>query len=376
MEAFKSVNYLLWNFLITFAQSIAPSMRKIRMALKIVLVIPFLLLWACSEKENVDPKVKIATPRDEAVLLRGDVVPIKAIAEDEDGTITMVSIYIAGEEVASSDQSTFIYWWNTADYEAAEYVIGAAAQDDQGAYDAANIDVLLGAEGGLNPDLEYDTLTDVEGNTYATIELGNQIWMAENLRVRLYADGSPIPEVADEAEWDAMEPGDQAYCWYNNEVENGDESGALYTWAAAMYGELSSDSIGVQGVCPDGWHLPSDAEWKELEMFLGMSQADAGKNDWRGTDEGGQLKEIGFSSWAIPNEGATNSSGFTAIPGGFRSAKGLFYNIDSYSAHWSATPEEGTGNAWYRALKYDQAKVYRQRNSTQLGLSVRCVKDR
>ena len=350
-------------------------MRKIRLALKIVLVIPFLLLWACSEKENVEPKVKIATPRDEAVLLRGDRVPIKAIAEDEDGTITKVSIYIAEEEVASSEQSTFIYWWNTAEYEAGEYVLGALAQDDQGAYDAANIDVLLGAEGGLNPDLEYDTVTDIEGNTYATIELGNQIWMAENLKVGHYADGNPIPQVIDEAEWNAMETGAQAYCWYNNQVEYQDTSGALYTWAAAMYGGPSSDSIGVQGVCPDGWHLPSDAEWKELEIFLGMSQADADRNDWRGTDEGGQLKELGFSNWAIPNEGATNSSGFTAVPGGFRSAKGLFYNINSYSAHWTATAEEGTGNAWYRAMKFDEAKVYRQRNTTQLGLSVRCVKD-
>jgi uncharacterized protein (TIGR02145 family) len=96
-----------------------------------------------------------------------------------------------------------------------------------------------------------------------------------------------------------------------------------------MYGGLSSDTLGVQGVCPDGWHLPADAEWKVLEMFLGMSQADADKYDWRGSDEGGQLKELGFTDWSVPNTGASNSSGFTAVPGGFRSAKGMFYNIDN-----------------------------------------------
>jgi len=354
----------------------ALGMRKIYMARMLVFVIPLLFLWACKEKENVDPKVKIATPRDEAVLLRGNVVPIKAIAEDEDGEIREVIIYIGGEEVASSDQSTFIYWWNTADYEPGEYVLGARATDDQGAYDNANVDVLLGSEGGLNPDLDYDTVVDIDGNMYATIEIAGQIWMAENLKVTHYPDGTPVPEITDEAEWNAMAPGTQAFCWYENQIEYRDSSGALYTWAAAMYGGLSSDTSDVQGLCPDGWHLPSDGEWKELEMALGMSQGDADNYDWRGTDEGGRLKETGYSNWSLPNEGATNSTGFTAVPGGFRSVKGLFYNFNAYATFWSATENESTtGNAWYRALSYQQEGVYRHQNTKQMGLSVRCVKD-
>jgi uncharacterized protein (TIGR02145 family) len=313
---------------------------------------------------------------DEAVLVRGDSIPIKAIADDEDGSIREVTIYIGGEEVASSEQSTFIYYWKTVDYEPAEYVLGALATDDLGAYDSDNIDVLLGAEGGLNPDLEYDTVTDIDGNIYATIEIGTQVWMAENLKVTHYPDGSPITEITDEAEWDAMAPETQAYCWYNNQVEYRDTSGALYSWAAAMNGGLSSDTISVQGVCPDGWHLPSDAEWQILEMTLGMSQADADMNDWRGTDEGGQLKELGFSSWTLPNEGATNTSGFTAVPGGFRSAKGLFYSKNEYANFWTATSdEEGSSRAFFRTLNYEEERIYRHYNSMQLGLSVRCVKD-
>jgi uncharacterized protein (TIGR02145 family) len=350
-------------------------MRKIGMAWKLVVLIPFFCLWACKEKENEDPTVKITAPKDKAVLMRGDTVPIKALADDADGTITEVKIYIDGEEVASSALSTFIYFWNTANYEPGDYVLGALATDDQGAYDDANIDVFLGSEGGLNPDLEYGTMSDIDGNVYATIEIGSQIWMAENLKVTHYADGTPIPEITDEADWNAMVPETQAFCWYNNQIEYRDTSGALYTWAAAMNGGQSSDSIGVQGVCPDGWHLPADAEWKILELTLGMSQSDADGFDWRGTDEGGQLKEEGFSNWEMPNEGASNSSGFTAVPGGFRSVKGLFYEIDAYAAYWSTTAEEGTVNAWYRTLNNDQQKVYRQRNSKQMGLSVRCVKD-
>jgi len=144
-----------------------------------------------------------------------------------------------------------------------------------------------------------------------------------------------------------------------------------------MNGTLSSDTIpsGVQGVCPDGWHIPSDAEWKILEMFLGMSQADADNYDWRGSDEGGQLKESGFSNWAVPNIGASNSSGFTAVSGGFRSAKGSFYSIDQYATFWSSSEEVGTDKAWYRTLIFDKEQMYRQYHDMRLGLSVRCIEN-
>lgn len=351
-------------------------MRSIRMAQKVFLVLTLLLLWACEEKENVDPKVKIATPQKNAVLMKGDLVPIKAIASDEDGTITEVKIYIGGVEVASSDESTFIYWWDTEAYEPDEYVLGALATDNDGAYDAANTDVLLGAAGGLNPDLEYDTLTDIDGNLYATIDIGTQVWMAENLKVSHYPDGSPITEITDEAEWSTMGPEVQAYCWYDNQIDFKETHGALYTWAAAMNGGLSSDTTGVQGVCPDGWHLPTDAEWKALELQLGMSESDADRFDWRGSDEGGQLKELGFSNWTLPNTGATNSTGFTAVPGGFRSAKGLFYNMDDYATFWAATDDQESAiRAFYRSLTFDKEQVYRHTNNKHLGLSVRCVQD-
>ena len=350
-------------------------MKKIRMERKLWFVIPFLLLWACDDNENVDPWVRITSPKDDALVIRGEVIPIKAMADDEDGTIKQVGIYINGEEVKSSGETTVIYNWNTAGLELGEYLLSALAVDNRDDVDSDNISVLLGAEGGLNPDLEYDTVTDIDGNMYATIEIGSQVWMAENLKVTHYPDGTPITEISDEAEWNDMSPSTQAFCWYNNEIEYRDTTGALYTWAAAINGVFSNDTIGPQGVCPDGWHLPSDAEWKELEMFLGMRQADADSHDWRGTDEGGQLKEVGFSKWALPNEGATNTSGFTALPGGFRSLKGGFYNINTYAAFWTATENQGISKSWYRTLNQNTAQVYRQYNNMQLGLSVRCVKD-
>jgi len=352
-------------------------MRKIRIALNLVYMIPFMLLSACSEKENVAPTVDIVNPQDGSSIAQGEIIPIKAMADDEDGSITELSIYIEGEVVATEEASTVIYNWNTADLEIGPYVLSAVGTDDGEKSTAANIIVLLDTPGGLNPDLTYGSVSDIDGNAYATIEFGTQVWMAENLKVSHYPDGTPITPISDEAEWNDMTPDVQAYCWYNNLTEYSDTSGALYTWAAAMNGELSSDTIpsGIQGICPDGWHLPSDAEWKILEMFLGMTQADADNYDWRGSDEGGQLKETGFSNWAFPNTGGSNSSGFTAVPGGFRSAKGGFYSVDRDATFLSSKAEEGTNNAWYRTLNHGRGQVYRQHNDMRLGLSVRCVLD-
>lgn len=350
-----------------------------RKTLIILLIIPILILSSCEEKEkeNKSPTVEISNPKEGTSLNRGDVVPIRAVADDEDGSITEIQIYIEGEVVAADEASSLVYNWNTAEEDVGGYVLSATATDDEGKSVAKNIEVILDTPGGLNPDLEYGSLSDVDGNVYAIIEIGNQVWMAENLKVSHFADGTPISQVSDEAEWNAMTKDDQAYCWYNNLTEYSDSSGALYTWAAAMYGASGSDEIpsGIQGVCPEGWHLPSDAEWKELEMFLGMNQSEADSYDWRGSDEGGMLKEIGFSKWDLPNTGASNSSGFTAVPGGFRSPKGGFFSYGQTAGFWTTKDEEGTVNAWYRTLNFDKEQLYRQHNGMQLGLSVRCVHD-
>lgn len=352
-------------------------MRKIGRTLKAVCVILMVLLSACKEKENVGPTVSLVTPLDGDIIMGGGIVPVKAMADDEDGTITELSIYVEGEVVETSESSTLVYDWNTADLEVGEYVLSAVAVDDEDESVAVNIWVTLDTPGGLNPDLTYGTVSDIEGNSYATIEIGTQVWMAENLKVTQYPDGSPITQISDEADWNEMTPDIQAYCWYNNQIEYSDTSGVLYTWAAAMNGAPGSDTIpsGVQGVCPEGWHIPSDAEWKTLEIFLGMSELDANNYDWRGSDEGAQLKETGFSNWAIPNAGASNSSGFTAVPGGFRSAQGSFYSVDQYAAFWSSKAEEGSDNAWYRTIHFEREQVYRQHNNMRLGLSVRCIQN-
>ena len=217
-----------------------------------------------------------------------------------------------------------------------------------------------------------DPLTDYDGNNYKLVQIGTQIWMAENLKTTHYSNGTAIPLV--ENAWAKLEHTDKAYCYYDNSTTIGDTFGALYTWAAAMDGAAQSNAIPstVQGVCPTGWHLPSDAEWKVLEMHLGMSQADADALDYRGTDEGGKLKESGFSHWESPNEGATNSSGFTGLPAGLRA--GEFLHFGRYTHFWSSSLFN-FNEAWIRRLSFLQSETYRNHYLKQDGISVRCVRD-
>ncbi|UCG28279.1 MAG: hypothetical protein JSV24_02660, partial [Bacteroidales bacterium] len=222
----------------------------------------------------------------------------------------------------------------------------------------------------------YDTFTDArDGQIYKAITIGNQTWMAENLNATKYADGTPLV--------DGTGAGDisndfttKFYFYYNDDSATyADTYGALYTWAAVMKDAISSDSnpSGVEGVCPDNWHVPSDSEWKEMEMYLGMSQADADNTSWRGTDEGGKLKETDTIHWNSPNTGSTNSSGFTALPGGYRYKNGNYDNIGQYTSFWSSQ-ENSSNSAWIRNLAYSMSEVNRDINSKEVGNSIRCVK--
>lgn len=208
----------------------------------------------------------------------------------------------------------------------------------------------------LNPEpfyLKFQCL-DVEGNTYKTVKIGTQWWMAENLKTATYNDGSPIPLVTDDDEWSNLRnnsaPG---YCWYNNNNSNKEVYGALYNWYAVSTGKL----------CPTGWHVPSDSDWYILTSFLNQPHGNIG----------GKLKETGTSHWLSPNTDATNESLFTALPGGLR--MNGFVAIGSYGNWWSSTEGNRLYSAWYRFLMHDTGGIGRLENGTSMGYSVRCVKD-
>lgn len=206
---------------------------------------------------------------------------------------------------------------------------------------------------------------DIDGNFYNTVKIGTQVWMAENLKTTHYANGTAIPLVNSTATWDTLTRTSKAYCWYNDDIANKATYGALYTWAAAMNGASSTETTpsGVQGVCPSGWHLPGDAEWTELTDYLGGTSV-----------AGGKLKEIGTTHWRSPNTAATNESGFTALPGGYRLYDGAFFDIGD-TGHWWSAREGGSTYAWRRYVIYNGSNVSRNGSSKEIGFSVRCVRN-
>ena len=194
---------------------------------------------------------------------------------------------------------------------------------------------------------------DIDGNEYATVIIGNQVWMSENLKVTKYRDGTAIPTGLSNSEWENTTSG--AYAVYDNNETHADTYGYLYNWYAV------DDS---RNIAPDGWHVPTDDEWTTLTDYLGGTSV-----------AGGKMKETGTSHWNSPNTGATNESGFTAFPGGYRSSSsGSYLGIGSYGCFWSSS--EGSSNgAWGRILGYGSSGVGRDNYYKTHGFSVRCVRD-
>jgi uncharacterized protein (TIGR02145 family) len=212
-----------------------------------------------------------------------------------------------------------------------------------------------------DPIIEYGTVTDIEGNTYKTVKTGEQEWMAENLRTSKYADSSEIPNVTDNTIWAANITG--AYCDYANNPSNSVVYGRLYNWYIAS-------STNPQNVCPTGWHVPTDTDWTTLEAYLGGIRAEYSPV----CNIGGKLKEPGTIHWISPNSGATNESGFSAIPGGVREPDGVFNLLGTQAVWWSAT-EFDLSNAWNRNLLNYSTDDFRTDLNKNYGYSVRCIKD-
>jgi uncharacterized protein (TIGR02145 family) len=195
--------------------------------------------------------------------------------------------------------------------------------------------------------------TDGDNNNYPVVEIGTQIWMEENLKTTKYNDEAEIPYKPVANEWKVLSsPG---YCWYDNDATaNKDIYGALYNWYAATNTKL----------CPSGWHVPSEPEWITLVNYLGNNIV-----------AGGKLKETGTTHWSSPNTDATNESGFTGLPNGFRNNDGAFLFIGLSGSGWSTT-EDGTDYAYEWGLNFESGQAFSVGfNPKKNGYSVRCVKD-
>ena len=205
-----------------------------------------------------------------------------------------------------------------------------------------------------------DAISDeVDGVTGKnSVKIGTQVWKIKNLNVSRYRNGDSIPQVKGKNAWAYLKTG--AWCYYNNDPATGAIYGKLYNWYAVN---------DPRGLAPVGWHVPSDAEWTALSNFLGGDAVAGGKMKSTGTIE------AGTGLWYAPNADATNSSGFTGLPGGNRYYDGTFSSISLYGTWWSST-ENGSDYAWFRYLSYDGGSIKKEDYlSKNYGLSIRCLKD-
>jgi len=213
------------------------------------------------------------------------------------------------------------------------------------------------------PVIETGTVADVQGNIYKTVKIGNQWWMAENLNTTVYRTGEEILRIDDKLQWKTIST--PAYCIYNNLSG----PGLLYNFHVLASGKE---------IAPEGWHVATDDDWKELEEYIGMPVGELEHNNWRGTDEGDQLKEknTNTSGW-IRYEGVwgTDEKGFTATGGSCRVFNGEWGipGLRHSGFWWSSTANEGYG--YFRSLDYKKSGIFRYAAHPNYGFSIRCVKN-
>ncbi len=203
----------------------------------------------------------------------------------------------------------------------------------------------------LNPNLNYGSMIDQDGNTYATIKIGTQEWMAENLRTSTYRNGDPIANVTDYTSYWNLTSG--AWSHINNDSQYETPYGKLYNWYAVA---------DTRNICPFGWHVPTDAEWNVLKIYLGGGTA------------GREMRSIGTDYWKHPNYDATNESGFSGLPGGNRYFSGTF-DFDGTFGGWWSTTTDGLDYARVRLLHFVDNDLMRNDVKKNHGYSVRCIKD-
>ncbi|MFA4907305.1 MAG: FISUMP domain-containing protein [archaeon] len=410
-------------------------MRKVLLGILILsLSMSFFLFVSCEKdatKPPEEPEVKLVSPVKNEVLI--DSVSVEITATDDKG-ITQVEFIVDNEVAKTWIMSPYVYTWNVTDLsDSSEHSVYARAYDADGNVSTTPVVkvlvMLLSAPTNLSAQTVSDTqilltwqdnskiedgfrierkeedgnyfqiaevsanvnsfddagltygtnyyyrvraftsqnnsvysnelfipwsVIDIDGNVYRTVKIGNQMWMAENLRVSHYRNGDVIPNITDNMAWNNLSTG--ALCDYNNDVNNVVTYGRLYNWYAV------NDS---RNIAPTGWHVPTDAEWQTLVNYLGGESVAVA---------GGKMKEVGTTHWQTPNTGATNESGFSALPGGHRDGSGAYLGI-GYGGYWWSATENNSSDAWSWSLGYGYSGIYRGDYDKRYGFSVRCVGD-
>ncbi len=234
------------------------------------------------------------------------------------------------------------------------YALNAESTDDR----KEIMDIIITLQNGA---------MDYEGNQYEAVLIGEQIWMAENLRSTRYSDGTPITQISDSTAWANLDKKAKAYCYLNDDSASNASQGVFYTGTAASRGDSSNTNpSGVQGICPEGWHLPSDAEWYELEFYLGLEDIEG--------DREGLAKDIKSTSGWEPDENGTNKTKMNIKKYYNRDFDGVFYN---HTFYWTSTIDESNnfGRFFARDIRGYNSYIGPTVANKDFGLPIRCVKD-
>ncbi|MFC2121660.1 FISUMP domain-containing protein, partial [Bacteroidota bacterium] len=300
----------------------------------------------------IEPTISILVPKGGEEWEIGKTQEIKWESKNHTGNVTIE----VNENYPNGDWKTIIE--DTEDDGSFIFFVnGTPGEEKRVSVKSVNIPIIGGisdANFSYTPSSskEPQTMMDIDGNIYSTVTIGSQIWMGQNLKTTKYNDDTPIPLVTDGTTWGSLNS--PAYCWYDNNISFKNPYGALYNWHV-----LDADKL-----CPTGWHIPTYDEWNILTDFLGGIEI-----------AGGKMKEVGTNHWLPPNVGATNSSGFKALPGGGRDSFGSFLLFGTSGFWWSLTETIST-DAWIRDLSTDFGSVGWASNfNKKYGYSVRCLRD-
>jgi uncharacterized protein (TIGR02145 family) len=348
------------------------TQRSYRLALFVLLAAASLALFACSGDDNPadsTPKVPTVTTTAISSITETGATGGGTVTSTGGATVTTRGICwstdptpdVSDSKVASGSGAGVFTASLTGLTAGTPYYVRAYATNSVGTgYGSA---VTFETSGGATT----GTVTDIDGNVYETIKIGGQWWMAENLKVLHYSNGDSISQATGDGTWEVAGMG--AWCNYDNDSAYVSIYGRLYNWFAAA---------DTRNIAPTGWHVPTDDEWKTLEKSLGMSQVSADSINWRGNNEGSQLKETGSDHWYAPNTSATNERGFTALGAGFRGYDGDFNtSLKGYAYFWSTDrfPMYDTSSSYGRELSAGYTQINRGGFVKQDGFSIRCVKD-
>ncbi len=305
--------------------------------------------FSCSEEpsspqDHIKPTISFLSPANDSEFSEGTAIAISLTATDNK-QLSSVSVDVDGSQAVIFLKEPFIYHWDTYRQEGTHIISARAIDMSNNVGETEILTVRVKSS-------TSSTVKDIDGTVYRTVKIGSQWWMAENLRVTHYNDGSPITLVTDMmGVWPHLTSG---ACTYPGEnVLLVPDYGLLYNWLAA------ADN---RGIAPSGWHLPRNEEYQILIDFLGGSDV-----------AGGKLKESGTMHWASPNTGGTNESGFCALPAGEHNYDGTSYGCGTMAYLWSSTPSPGIG-AYYYYLSCKESQINYKRMDENCSASIRCVR--